>query len=153
MKHLYTGKTLHTVLPVLLFRHGNAPARFACPATFRLTAAPVFYKKARMILFKESPLFTKLVRNYLNDDEYAALQWALASHPEAGDIIQGSGGLRKLRWNAQGRGKRGGLRVIYYWRSTRGDIWLLTIYAKNEAENIPAHILRRIKEEVDDEKT
>lgn len=106
-----------------------------------------------MVLFKESPLFTKLVRNYLTDDEYAGLQWALASHPDAGDMIPGSGGLRKLRWNAQGRGKRGGLRVIYYWRSARGDIWLLTIYAKNEAENIPAHILHRIKEEFKDEET
>ena len=100
-----------------------------------------------MIIFKESPIFTKLVYKYLNEEEYAALQWELATHPEAGSIIRGSGGLRKLRWKARERGKRGGYRIIYYWRNKQGEIWLLTIYAKNEAENIPAHILRQIKEE------
>jgi len=100
-----------------------------------------------MISFTESPIFTKLVYNYLNEDEYAALQRELAVHPEAGDIVPKSGGLRKLRWKLRRRGKRGGCRVIYYWRSRQNEIWLLTIYAKNESENIPAHILRKIKEE------
>ncbi len=100
-----------------------------------------------MISFTESPIFTKLVYNYLNEDEYAALQRELAVHPESGDIVPKSGGLRKLRWKLRGRGKRGGCRVIYYWKSREDEIWLLTIYAKNEAENIPAHILRKIKEE------
>ena len=57
--------------------------------------------------------------------------------------------MRKLRWGQPGRGKRGGVRVIYYLRSDEGVIWMLTIYAKNEAQNIPAHVLRRIKEEID----
>ncbi|MFH0957722.1 MAG: transcriptional regulator, partial [Pseudomonadota bacterium] len=60
-------------------------------------------------------------------------------------------GLRKLRWQAPGTGKSGGYRIIYYWRNHRGQIWLLTIYAKNEAENIPAHILKAIKEEIVDD--
>jgi mRNA-degrading endonuclease RelE of RelBE toxin-antitoxin system len=68
---------------------------------------------------------------------------------ETGDIIRGSGGVRKLRWAAAGRGKRGGLRIIYYLRSKQGEIWLLTLYAKNEAESISGPILKRIKEEID----
>jgi len=106
-----------------------------------------------MMVFKESPIFTKLIYKYLNEEEYSALQWELITHPEAGDIIRGSGGLRKLRWKIRGRGKRGGCRIIYYWRSRDGEIWLLTIYAKNEAENIPAHILRQIKEEFEHDET
>lgn len=104
-----------------------------------------------MLTFRESPIFTKLVTQYLGDDEYAALQWALAEHPELGDLIPGSGGLRKLRWQAEGQGKRGGYRVIYYWRNRQGDIWLLTMYGKNETSNIPAHVLRKIKESLDHE--
>lgn len=99
----------------------------------------------------ESPRFSKLIADYLSDDEYAALQWGLVIHPELGDIIPQSGGVRKLRWAGSGRGKRGGLRVIYYWRSHRGEIWLLTMYAKNEADNISASILRRIKQEIEHE--
>ena len=71
-------------------------------------------------------------------------------HPEAGAVVQGSGGVRKLRWAVAGRGKRGGLRVIYYLRSTRGEIWMLTLYGKNVRDNIPAHLLKQMKEAIDD---
>jgi hypothetical protein len=74
----------------------------------------------------------------------AKLQGYLNENAEAGDIIRGSGGVRKVRWAAAGRGKRGGLRIIYYSRSKQGEIWLLTLYAKNEAESIPASVLRKI---------
>jgi len=77
------------------------------------------------------------------------LQWALTLHPEAGAIIPGSGGVRKLRWAGSGRGKRGGLRVIYYWRKHTGEIWMLTLYAKNETENIPTQTLKAIKEAIE----
>ena len=103
-----------------------------------------------MFSFIETKLFTKLITDYLSDEEYSQLQQALIKHPGAGDLIPGSGGVRKLRWGVQGRGKRGGVRVIYYVRSHRGQIWMLTVYAKNVAENIPAHLLRKIKEEIDD---
>ena len=102
-----------------------------------------------MLTFVESTLFTSLVHEYLSDDEYAALQQALTDNPEAGDVMRGSGGVRKIRWGIAGRGKRGGIRVIYYLRSRQGEIWMLTLYAKNEAESIPGHILKKIKEEID----
>lgn len=104
-----------------------------------------------MFAFVETPLFTRLVGEYLSDDEYLKLQQALAENPEAGPVIPGSGGVRKLRWAMPGRGKRGGLRVIYYLRSRKGLIWMLTLYPKNVAENIPAHVLRQIRQEVEDD--
>ena len=103
-----------------------------------------------MLSFVETRLFTKLVLGYLSDDEYGALQQAIAQDPNAGPVIPGSGGVRKLRWAAPGRGKRGGYRVIYYVKRAEGVIWLLTIYPKNVAENIPAHVLRQIRKELED---
>ena len=103
-----------------------------------------------MFEFIETPIFTKAISHYLEDDEYAKLQNYLNEQPESGVIVPGSGGVRKLRWGPKGRGKRGGLRVIYYLRSVRGELWMLTIYGKNVRENIPAHILRQMKENIDD---
>lgn len=102
-----------------------------------------------MISFIESKLFTRLLGDYLEDDDYVRLQAALVEDPERGMLVPGSGGVRKLRWAQPGRGKRGGIRVIYYARTREGVIWMLTLYAKNEEESIPAHVLRRIKEEID----
>ena len=102
-----------------------------------------------MLTFVETKLFTKRLREYLADDEYGALQEALIANPQAGDIIRGSGGVRKLRWNVAGRGKRGGIRVIYYLRSKHGEIWMLTVYAKNVVDSIPPSVLKKIREEID----
>jgi len=70
--------------------------------------------------------------------------------PEAGAVISGSGGVRKLRWAAAGRGKRGGYRVIYFVRRPRGIIWMLTMYPKKGADSIPGKVLKRIREEIED---
>jgi hypothetical protein len=99
--------------------------------------------------FIETKLFSRLLGRYLTDEQYAGLQAALIVNPECGAVVPGSGGVRKLRWSQPGRGKRGGIRVIYYARTHEGVIWMLTIYAKNEEQNIPAHLLRKIKEEID----
>jgi mRNA-degrading endonuclease RelE of RelBE toxin-antitoxin system len=101
--------------------------------------------------FVEAPIFTKLVGEYLTDGEYAALQQALSKNPELGDVIPSSGGVRKVRWGTRGRGKRGGVRVVYFVRKEPGVIWMLTIYAKNVAESIPVNLLRRIRKEIEDE--
>lgn len=103
-----------------------------------------------MYSFIETKLFTRLVGEYLSDDEYRELQNALIGNPEAGDIVPGSGGVRKLRWRAAGRGKRGGYRVIYFAKLAQRVIWMLTMYSKNVAENIPVHVLRQIRKEVED---
>jgi hypothetical protein len=105
-----------------------------------------------MFEFIETPFFTKALDRYLEDDEYGDLQAHLNKYPDAGQLVPGSGGVRKLRWAAEGRGKQGGLRVIYYLRLRRGQIWMLTLYAKNVRENIPAHILKSLKEAIDDAK-
>ncbi len=101
--------------------------------------------------FIEATAFTKRVYNYLSEEEYIGLQSFLLQYPEVGDVVPGSGGVRKVRWAMSGRGKRGGARVIYYFKKRNNEIWLLTIYSKNETENIPAHILRQIAKEVEND--
>jgi hypothetical protein len=93
---------------------------------------------AALISFIETKLFSRLLGEYLSDDDYARLQAALIESPERAAAVPGSGGVRKLRWAQPGRGKRGGVRVIYYAKLREGVIWMLTIYAKNEQENIAA---------------
>jgi len=95
----------------------------------------------------ESPLFTKLWPDYWSEAERSEFAVYLATNPDAGDVIPKSGGCRKVRWSRVGSGKRGGVRVIYTTRLTNGVIILLVIYSKNVAENIPAHVLRKIAEE------
>jgi hypothetical protein len=99
--------------------------------------------------FIESSLFTRLVGEYLSDDEYSALQQALQAEPEAGAVVKGSGGVRKYRWAAPGRGKSGGYRVIYFVKREPGVILMLTMYAKNEKTSIPGHLLAEIRKAVD----
>jgi len=88
------------------------------------------------MLFIESAHFTKLLPDYKADDDYREMQVHLSRQPEAGDLIRASGGLRKLRWGTSGRGKRGGVRVIYYWRVDAERIYLMALYAKNEVEDL-----------------
>jgi len=101
--------------------------------------------------FIEATAFTKYVYDYLSEDEYAGLQSFLLQYPEAGNIVRGSGGVRKIRWGMFGKGKSGGVRVIYYFKRQDDEIWMLTIYSKNETESIPAHILRQIAKEIEND--
>ena len=94
----------------------------------------------------ETPTFTRQVQEALSDDEFRALQLHLVLRPGAGDVIAGTGGLRKIRWRLQGRGKRGGARVIYYWKSAAGQIFLLYLYAKNERSNLSPPELRILRD-------
>lgn len=103
-----------------------------------------------MVEFVETSLFSKVLNHYLSDEEYATLQFHLLLRPESGDLIRGTGGVRKLRWASRGRGKRGGIRVIYYLKLQDGRIWLLTLYGKESKDSIPAHVLKRLREEIDD---
>ncbi len=103
----------------------------------------------RSSTFIELASFTKYVYEYLTDETYINLQNYLLLHPDIGDVIRGTGGCRKMRWGVEGRGKSGGVRIIYYYRRANGQIWMLTIYAKNEAESIPAEKLRALREEID----
>ncbi|MBI1921583.1 MAG: type II toxin-antitoxin system RelE/ParE family toxin [Geobacter sp.] len=93
------------------------------------------------MLFVETSLFTRLLPQYLTDDEYREFQAFIVENPDTGDLIRGSGGIRKVRWAAKGKGKRGGVRIIYYWQRTDAHIYLMTIYAKNEMTDLsPAEI-------------
>jgi len=84
----------------------------------------------------------------MDDDEYADLQAYLAARPAAGNVIKGSGGMRKLRWAGSGRGKRGGLRVIYYWWVAKDRISLLLVYPKNETDDLTADQLKLLKNQL-----
>ena len=103
-----------------------------------------------MYLFIELASFTKYREDYLDDDEYAELQRHLLARPGSGEVVPGTGGVRKLRWARPGTGKRGGLRILYYVQDRRGRIWLVTLYAKSAKENIAAATLRKLKETIDD---
>lgn len=91
-------------------------------------------------LFVELPAFAKYRADYLDDEGFRGLQQSMLKNPEAGDVIEGTGGLRKLRHGDQrrGKGKRGGLRVIYYWWDGGRQFWLFTLYDKDEMENLSA---------------
>lgn len=104
-----------------------------------------------MLTIIESPLFSKLWPDYWTNEEHGEFATYLSANPDAGDLIAGSGGCRKIRWARPGMGKRGGVRVIYTARLVSGVIVLLTIYAKNVHDNIPAHVLRKIAEELDND--
>ena len=103
------------------------------------------------MVFIESKVFEKLREKYLDDESYRALQNFLVYQPLIGDVIQGTGGLRKLRWSANGKDKRGGVRTIYLYLIEKSHIHFLTLYAKNEVSDLTTDekkILKRIVEEL-----
>ena len=101
------------------------------------------------MIFIETPIFTADLNELLSDDEYAAFQQYLADNPRLGDVIQDTGGLRKIRWAANEKGKRGGVRVIYYYLTVDAQIRLLLIYKKGIQDNLTEKqkkILRKLNE-------
>jgi len=98
-------------------------------------------------LFVELPAFAKYRADYLDDEAFRGLQQSMLKYPEAGDVIEGTGGLRKLRHGdpRRGKGKRGGLRVIYYWWDGGRQFWLFTLYDKDEMENLSADEKKLLK--------
>src|SRR5512139_3379167 len=88
------------------------------------------------MIFIETPIFTREVQTLLPDDSYGKLQQAILVRPEAGNLIPGSGGLRKLRWNLPQAGKRGSLRIIYYWDTPSDTIYMLLAYKKSRQEDL-----------------
>ncbi len=101
--------------------------------------------------FIESSVFTASLRRHLDDEQYRALQAALALRPEQGALIPGGAGLRKLRWGTEGRGKRGGVRTIYYWAVADEVCYMLFVYAKNEQGDLSPTQLRALARVVREE--
>jgi mRNA-degrading endonuclease RelE of RelBE toxin-antitoxin system len=93
----------------------------------------------------ETPIFTKKITSLITDDEYRNLQNELILNPEKGNIIRGSGGLRKIRWRISGRGKSGGVRIIYFWIIKKDTILMLLVYPKNEQDNLTPSQLKILK--------
>jgi mRNA-degrading endonuclease RelE of RelBE toxin-antitoxin system len=103
------------------------------------------------VVIVETRAFTARVDDILTADEYRALQLELLERPTVGDVIRGTGGLRKLRWGAAGRGKRGGIRIIYYWHGTSERILMLFVFAKNERADLTAAQREALRRLVDEE--
>ncbi|WP_181295181.1 toxin [Pseudomonas sp. Q2-TVG4-2] len=104
-------------------------------------------------VFVETSSFTATVGDYLTDDEYRQLQQDLVASPELGDVMPRTGGFRKVRWAdaRRGKGKRGGLRVIYYWLSGDGQFWMFAVYDKDELENLTSDQEKALKKAITDE--
>jgi len=99
----------------------------------------------------ETSIFTRRVIELLPDDEYRELQATLVDRPDAGPVIPGSGGLRKIRWSTSGHGKQGGSRIIYYWATAQEQILMLFIYAKNESDDLTPDQLKMLRQIVENE--
>lgn len=99
----------------------------------------------------ETPIFTRRIQTILSDEEYRLLQVHLVNKPDSGKVIRGSGGLRKLRWSAGGHGKRGGIRIIYYWFVAQDTLLFLFAYPKSEQDDLTPEQLRQLKRVVEGE--
>lgn len=99
----------------------------------------------------ETPVFTRRIQTILSDEEYRLLKVHLVNKPDCGKVIRGSGGLRKLRWSAGGHGKRGGIRIIYYWFVSQDTLLFLFAYPKSEQDDLTPEQLRQLKRVVEGE--
>lgn len=107
------------------------------------------YIMASMV-FKETSVFTKQIERLIPDEQYREFHQELIFNPQAGNVIKGSGGLRKIRWRTASGGKRGGIRVIYYWYSEDKEIFLLLAYGKNETEDLTAKEIKLLRTLIED---
>lgn len=98
-----------------------------------------------MFTVVESPIFQRLWPRYWEEDERAEFAAFIARYPDAGSVIRGSGGVRKVRWACEGTGKSGGVRIVYLTRNEAGEVYLLTLYAKSESANISSSTLKEIR--------
>ena len=98
-----------------------------------------------MLTVVESPIFQKLWPNYWDEEERAEFASFIALNPDAGAVIRGSGGVRKVRWSREGTGKSGGVRIVYLTRNEAGEVFLLTLYAKARSETTPLAVLKEIR--------
>ena len=98
-----------------------------------------------LMVFIETNIFTRLITELMSDEEYQELQKVLISSPDMGNVIKASGGLRKVRWKLQGKGKSGGVRVIYYWVVNNAQIRMLYVYPKGKQENLSIEQVRMLK--------
>ena len=101
--------------------------------------------------FVETPIFTRELRNLLEDEEYRTLQLALLLRPEQGLVIPGTSGLRKLRWGLKGKGKRGGCRLIYYWDKRQEAFYMLLVYPKSKQEDVTPEQIKVLSKLVQEE--
>ena len=99
-----------------------------------------------IVILIETSIFTQRITELMNDDEYRSLQEALVNRPDMGNIIQGTGGLRKVRWRLDGQGKSGGVRVIYYWMTADEQIYMLYAYSKSDQEDLTVAQKKRLKQ-------
>lgn len=106
--------------------------------------APWAYSRG-MLTVVESPIFQRLWPRYWDEDERAEFASFIAVNPDAGAVIRGSGGVRKVRWAREGTGKSGGVRIVYLTRNEAGEVYLLTLYAKSTTENISLDTLKEIR--------
>jgi hypothetical protein len=97
------------------------------------------------MIFIETSVFTRRIKELISDDEYKDLQEALVQRPDMGFIIQGTGGLRKIRWKLEGKGKSGGVRTIYYWMTESEHIYMLYVYPKSEQEDLTPEQKKALK--------
>ncbi len=114
------------------------------------TPVPLTRRSARMVIF-ETAAFTRRIHALLEDESYRELQNALLERPQLGDLISGSGGIRKLRWALPGRGRRGGVRILYYWITTRDRIFMLTAYPKSARGDLTKRQLALLRKTVEEE--
>ena len=99
----------------------------------------------------ETSIFTRQVQKLLTDKEYEELQLVLVQRPDMGQVIVGSGGLRKARWRARGQGERGGVRIIYYWAVEQNQLLMLLMYTKSQQDDLSPEQLKALRRIVEEE--